>query len=145
MPQFQPLSRCPGLQSEGMFPHPKPPQLRFALGLHLFLHPLSPYDEKSTQDIAKLLPELKEQACTATSTTHLLFMAPFTPDELKNKTKKLLPNKSPGATKCYKPVTLTQVSNSSFSFSSTFMGIPHTTHRLATFSPTTYLQRAQQG
>jgi len=35
---------------------------RFALGHQ---HPLSPYDEKSAQDVAKLLPRMKEQASTA--------------------------------------------------------------------------------
>jgi len=69
---------------------------RFALGHHLFQRPLSPYDEKSAQDAAKLLPRMKEQASTATTTTHPLFMAPFTPEELKNEIKKLLPDKSPG-------------------------------------------------
>ena len=37
---------------------------RFALGHHLFQHPLSPYDEKSAQDVVKLLPRMKEQAST---------------------------------------------------------------------------------
>ena len=69
---------------------------RPVLGHHLFKHPLSPYDEKSAQDAAKLLPRMKEQASTATTTTHPLFMAPFTPEELKNEIKKLLPDKSPG-------------------------------------------------
>ena len=50
---------------------------RFALGHHLFQHPLSPYDEKSAQDVAKLLPRMKEQASTATTTTHSLFLTPF--------------------------------------------------------------------
>jgi len=39
---------------------------------------------------------MKEQASTATTTTHPLFMTPFTPEELKNEIKKLLPDKSPG-------------------------------------------------
>ena len=69
---------------------------RFALGHHLFQHPLSPYDEKSAQDVAKLLPRMKEQASTATTTTHPLFMTPFTPEELKHEIKKLHPDKSPG-------------------------------------------------
>jgi len=69
---------------------------RFALGHHLFQHPLSPYDEKSAQDIAKLLPRMKEQASTATTSTHPLFMTPFTPEELKHEIKKLHPDKSPG-------------------------------------------------
>jgi len=38
----------------------------FALDYHFFQHPLSPYDEKSAQDVAKLLPRMKEQASTAT-------------------------------------------------------------------------------
>jgi len=53
---------------------------RFALGHHLFQHPLSPYDEKIAQDVAKLLPRMKEQASTATTTIHSLFMAAFTPE-----------------------------------------------------------------
>ena len=69
---------------------------RFALGHHLFQHPLSPYDEKSAHDVAKLLPRMKEQASTATTTTHPLFMTPFTPVELKHEIKKLHPDKSPG-------------------------------------------------
>ena len=64
---------------------------RFALGHHLFQHPLSPYDEKSVHDVAKLLPRMKEQASTSTTTTHPLFMTSFTPEELKNEIKKLLP------------------------------------------------------
>jgi len=67
---------------------------RFALGHHLFQHLLPPYDEKSAQDVAKLLPRLKEQASITTATTHPLFMASFTPDELKNKIKQLLLDKS---------------------------------------------------
>jgi len=39
---------------------------------------------------------MKEQASTATSISHPLFMAPFTPEELKHAIKKLLPDKSPG-------------------------------------------------
>ena len=46
---------------------------RFALGHHLFQHPLAPYDEKRAQDVAKLLLRMKEQASTATTTTHPLF------------------------------------------------------------------------
>jgi len=69
---------------------------RFALGHHLFQHPLSPYDDKSAQDVAKLLPRMKEQASTATTNTHPLFRTPLTPDELKHEIKKLLPDKSPG-------------------------------------------------
>ena len=38
---------------------------------------------------------MKEQASTATTTTHPLFMTPFTPKELKNEREKLLPDKSP--------------------------------------------------
>jgi len=57
---------------------------RFRLGHHLFQHPLSPYDEKSAQDLAKLLLRMKEQASTATTNRHPLFMAPFTPEELIN-------------------------------------------------------------
>ena len=67
----------------------------FALGHHHFQHPLSPYDEKSAQDVAKLLPRIKEQASTDTTTTHPLFMTPFTPEELEHKIKKLLLDKSP--------------------------------------------------
>jgi len=55
--------------------------IRFAPNHHLFQHPLSPYDEKSAQDVAKLVPRMKEQASTATSTTHPLFMTTFTPEE----------------------------------------------------------------
>jgi hypothetical protein len=69
---------------------------RFALGHHLFQHPLSPYDEQNAQDVAKLLPRMKEQASTATTATHPLFMTPFTPEELKHEIKKLHPDKSPG-------------------------------------------------
>jgi len=69
---------------------------RFALGHHLFQHPLSPYDDKSAQDVAKLLLRMKEQASTATTTTHPLFMIPFTPKELRHEIKKLHPDKSPG-------------------------------------------------
>jgi len=61
---------------------------RFAVGHHLFQHLLSPSDEKSAQDVAKLLPKMKEQASTATATTHPLFMTPFAPEELKNEMKK---------------------------------------------------------
>jgi len=39
---------------------------------------------------------MKEQASTATTTTHPLFMTPFTPEEFKREIKKLLPDKSPG-------------------------------------------------
>ena len=39
---------------------------------------------------------MKEQASTATTTTHPLFMTPFTPEELKYEIKKLHPDKSPG-------------------------------------------------
>jgi hypothetical protein len=39
---------------------------------------------------------VQEQASMATTTTHPLFMAPFTPDELKNEMTKLLPDESPG-------------------------------------------------
>jgi len=69
--------------------------LRFARGHPLF-QALSLYDEKNAQDVAKLLPRMKEQASTATTTTHPLFMAPFTPVELKHEIKKMLPDKSPG-------------------------------------------------
>jgi len=69
---------------------------RFARGHHLFQHPLSPYDEKSAQDVAKLLPRMKEQASTCTTTTHPLFLTPFTPEELKHEIKKLHQDKSPG-------------------------------------------------
>jgi len=48
------------------------------------------------QDVAQLLPRMKEQASTATTTTHPLFMTPFTPDKLQHEMKKLLPDKSPG-------------------------------------------------
>jgi len=68
---------------------------RSALDHHLFQHPLSPYDEKSAQDVDKLLPRMKEQASIATTTTHPLFMNPFTPEELKHAIKKLLADKSP--------------------------------------------------
>ena len=51
---------------------------------------------RKVQGVAKLLPRMKEQASTATTTTHPLFMTPFTPEELKNDIKKLLPDKSPG-------------------------------------------------
>jgi len=39
---------------------------------------------------------MKEQASTATTTTHPLFMTPFTPKKLKHEIKKLHPDKSPG-------------------------------------------------
>jgi len=39
---------------------------------------------------------MKEQASTATTNTHPLFMTPFTPEELKHEIKKLHPDKSPG-------------------------------------------------
>ena len=68
----------------------------FALGHHLFQHPPSLYDEKSVQDVTKHIPRLKEQVSIATTTTHPLFMAPFTPNELKNEIKKPLLDKSPG-------------------------------------------------
>jgi len=122
---------------------------KFALGQHLFQpwHPLSPYDETSAQGVAELLPRFKEQACIATTTTHLLFMAPFTSDKLNNEIKKQLPDKSPGLlespTACYKQVTL--ISKPHSHFLSRLLGISHTTHRLVTLSPTTYLQRTQQG
>jgi len=38
---------------------------------------------------------MKEQASTATTTTHPLFVTPFTPEELKHEIKKLHPDKSP--------------------------------------------------
>ena len=57
--------------------------LKFVLGHHLFQHPLSPYDEKSAQDVAKLLPRMKEQASTTTTTTLPLFRTPFTLEELE--------------------------------------------------------------
>jgi len=38
---------------------------------------------------------MKEHASTATTTAHPLFMAPFTPEELKNEIKKLLPDDWP--------------------------------------------------
>jgi len=59
---------------------------------------------------------MKEQASTATTTTHPLFMAPFTPEELKHEIKTLLPDKSPGPSditdRSYKLVTL--ISKDSF-------------------------------
>ena len=67
---------------------------RFALGHHLFQHTLSPYDEEKAQDVAKLLPRMKEQASAAKTTTHPLFMAPFTSKELKLEIQKLLPDQS---------------------------------------------------
>jgi len=69
---------------------------RFAPGHHLFQHPLSPYDEKNAlaQDDSKILPRMKEQASTTTTTTHPLFMAPFTPAELKHEIKKQSPGPS---------------------------------------------------
>ena len=67
---------------------------RFALGHHLFQHTHSPYDEEKAQDVAKLLPRMKEQASAATTTTHPLFMAPFTSKELKLEIQKLLPDQS---------------------------------------------------
>jgi len=39
---------------------------------------------------------MKEQASTTTTISHPLFMAPFTSEELKHETKKLLPDKAPG-------------------------------------------------
>jgi len=97
---------------------------RFALGHHLFQHPLSSYDETSAQDVVKLLPRLKEQASAATTTTHPLFMAPFTPEELKNEIQKCFQtnHQAPLAslTKYYKLVTL--ISKDSFSSSSTVYG-----------------------
>ena len=68
--------------------------LRFALGHHLFQHPLSPYEEKNAKDVDKLLPRMKKQAAIATITTHPLFMAQFTPEELKHEKIKLFPDKS---------------------------------------------------
>ena len=67
-----------------------------SVGHHLFQHPLLPYDEKSAQDVAKLLPRMKEQASTARTTTHPLFMTPFTPEDLKHEIKKLHSDKSQG-------------------------------------------------
>jgi hypothetical protein len=94
---------------------------RFALGHHLFQNSLSPYNEKSAQDVAKLLPRLEEQASTATINTYPLFMAPFTPEELKMKQKNCFqPNHQvplASLTECYKLVTL--ISKDSFSSSST--------------------------
>ena len=98
---------------------------RFALGHHLFQHPLSPYDERRAQDVAKLLPRMKEQASAATTTTHPLFMTPFTSDELKNmrstnctQTNRRAPLAS--LTECYKLATL--ISKDSSSSSSTVCG-----------------------
>jgi len=68
---------------------------RFALGHHLLQHPLSPHDEKSAQDVTKPFPRMKEQTSTATTTTHPLFMTPFTPEELTHEIKKIHPDKSP--------------------------------------------------
>ena len=39
---------------------------------------------------------MQEQASTATTTTHPVFMTPFTPEQLKHEIKKLHPDKSPG-------------------------------------------------
>jgi len=108
---------------------------RFALGHHLFQHPFPPYNEKSAQDVAKLLPKLKEQASTATTTTHPLFMAPFTLDELKTEIQNFFPTnyqaplESP--TECYNPVTL--ISKSSFSSSSTFYENPTHNQQIGNF------------
>jgi len=120
---------------------------RFALGHLLFQHPLSPYDEKSAQDVAKLLPRLKIQASTATTTTHPLFMTPFTPDELKHEIKKLHPDKSPGPSGITN--IMLQAGDTDFQgliliFVERSMGILHPTFRLATFSSTTHIQRTQQ-
>jgi len=99
---------------------------RFALGHHLFQHPLSPYDEKSAQDDAKLLPRMKEQSSIATTTTHPLFMAPFTPEELEHEIKNCFQTSHQdhwhlaSPTKCYKLVTLN--SKVSFLSSSTVYG-----------------------
>jgi len=91
---------------------PSTPLTGTALGVghHLSQHPLSPYDEKSAQDVAKFLPRMKEQASAATTTTHPLFMTPFTPEELKNEIKNCFQtiHQAPLAlpTECYKLVTL---------------------------------------
>jgi len=96
----------------------------FALGHHLFQHPISPYDEKSAQDVAKLLPRMKEQASTATTTTYPLFMTPFTPEELKHEIKNCTQTNHQALlaslTECFKLVTL--ISKDSSSFSSTAYG-----------------------
>jgi len=50
---------------------------------------------KVHKTLLKLLARMKEQASTATTTAHHLFMTPFTPEELKHDIKKLLSDKSP--------------------------------------------------
>ena len=66
-----------------------------------------------------ILPRLKGKAYIATTTTHPVFMAPFTPVQLKNEIKKLLltNHQAPLASlnECYKTVAL--ISKLLFSFS----------------------------
>jgi len=57
---------------------------RFALGHHLFQHPLSPYDEKSAQDVAKFLPRMKEPAHNP-QTGNSLSYNPSTKDTTRTK------------------------------------------------------------
>ena len=100
---------------------------RFALGHHLFKHKLSPYDEKEATLIFSRHNSVQTQASTATTSTHPLFMLPFTLLELNTQIKKLFPDKSSLAllaslTGCYKLVTL---NSSPFSYySSTVYGNP---------------------
>ena len=51
---------------------------------HARLQSNPPYDEKVHKTLPNSFPEWKEQASTATTTTHPLFMSPFTPEKLKN-------------------------------------------------------------
>jgi len=91
---------------------------------------------------------MKEQASTAATSTHPLFMTPFTPEELKHEIKKLLPDKSPGPfgiTNRMLPAGDTDFQGLILIFFQWPMGNSHTTLRLATVSFTTHIQRTQQG
>ena len=57
---------------------------------------------------------MKKQASILTTTTHLLFMNPFTPKELKHEIKKLLPDKSPGPSGITNRTRILQVGDTDF-------------------------------
>ena len=121
---------------------------RFALGHYFFQHPLSPYDEKCAQDVAKLLfPEWKNKLLPP-QPLHVLCLWPHlhpknSKIKLKNcfQTNHQFPLALP--TECYKLVTI--ISKAHPHPFQRSKGISHTTLRLATPSPTTHLQRTRYG
>jgi len=97
----------------------------FALGHHLFQHPLSPYDEKSVQDVDKLLHSFLEYKLLLLQPLHTPGLCPYSyPTNLNMRSKKCTQTNRRALlvslTECYKLVTL--ISKDSFSSSSTVYG-----------------------